>query len=550
MKKLLVLITIALLPLSTWAYDAIIDGIYYDLNTTEKTATVTYLYEYNVSNMGAYSGDVFIPSEVVSDAVKYKVTRINGYAFYYCSKMTSVSIPQSVTSIGLYAFSRSGLASVTIPSSVTSLGRYAFAQCSGLKSVSIPHGITSIEDYVFEDCNNLISVTIEATTPYTIKKSTFTNRKNATLHVPKGSKTAFEAADIWNEFKEIVEIPIIEFADAKVKALCVANWDANNDGEVSVTEAAAVDDLGDVFNYKNIETFDELQSFTGLKTLQGTFCGCSYLTSVVVPNNVAIIGDAAFSDCIRLKSITLPSNVTVIGESAFQSCGSLTTFTIPNSVTSLRDKAFRYCNNLKTLTIGSGVSDIRQYAFANCSLLTDVFCLAEEVPNTMSYSFEGTTIENVTLHVPEASLNAYKARYPWNGFKNIVAIGNEPAPDQPQCATPTIKYIGGKLTFDCETEGVEFVYNITMPANTVGQTGNNIDMPYTNTVSVYAKKEGYMNSDIATADIDVRGIQGDTNRDGKVTISDAVGVVNIILNNGEPQAAPALEEPIESMEAE
>ena len=260
MKKLLVLITIALLPLSTWAYDAIIDGIYYDLNTTEKTATVTYLYEYNVSNMGAYSGDVFIPSEVVSDAVKYKVTRINGYAFYYCSKMTSVSIPQSVTSIGLYAFSRSGLASVTIPSSVTSLGRYAFAQCSGLKSVSIPHGITSIEDYVFEDCNNLISVTIEATTPYTIKKSTFTNRKNATLHVPKGSKTAFEAADIWNEFKEIVEIPIIEFADAKVKALCVANWDANNDGEVSVTEAAAVDDLGDVFNYKSIETFEDRKS--------------------------------------------------------------------------------------------------------------------------------------------------------------------------------------------------------------------------------------------------------------------------------------------------
>jgi hypothetical protein len=126
--------------------------------------------------------------------------------------------------------------------------------------------------------------------------------------------------------------------------------------------------------------------------------------------------------------------------------------------------------------------------------------------------------------VPTTSIDAYKAAAPWSGFKTIVGL---------KCATPTIKYIGGKLLFECETEGVEFVYRITTPANTINQTGNNVDMPHTNTVSVYAKKSGYLNSDVATENIDVRGLKGDVTGDGEVTITDAVEVVNIIMGKDE-----------------
>ena len=103
------------------------------------------------------------------------------------------------------------------------------------------------------------------------------------------------------------------------------------------------------------------------------------------------------------------------------------------------------------------------------------------------------------------------------------------SPETKKCATPTIKYIGGKLLFECETEGVVFVYRIATPANTINQTGNNVDMPHTNIVSVYAKKEGYQNSDVATEDIDVCGLKGDVDGDGKVDVSDVVGTANIIL---------------------
>ena len=93
--------------------------------------------------------------------------------------------------------------------------------------------------------------------------------------------------------------------------------------------------------------------------------------------------------------------------------------------------------------------------------------------------------------------------------------------------------------FECETEGVEFVYSITTPANTANQTGNNVDMPHTNTVSVYAKKAGYMNSDVATEDIDVRGMKGNVNTDGEVNVGDIVSVCNVMagISTVDPQLA-------------
>ena len=91
-----------LLPLVASAYNAYIDGIYYNLNKTEKTAEVTYLDWQN--NYNAYSGNVVIPDEIIYNHVTYSVTSIGKEAFYLCSSLTSVTIPNSVTSIGAGAF--------------------------------------------------------------------------------------------------------------------------------------------------------------------------------------------------------------------------------------------------------------------------------------------------------------------------------------------------------------------------------------------------------------------------------------------------------------
>ena len=145
-------------------------------------------------------------SGLTSMTIGNSVTSIGSRAFSNCSGLTSVTIPNSVTSIADYAFYECrGLTSVTIGNSVTSIGSSAFRSCSGLTSVTIPNSVTSIGNYAFWNCSGLTSVTVENPEPAAIFASTFSNYANATLYVPVGAKAAYEAADYWKEFAQIVE---------------------------------------------------------------------------------------------------------------------------------------------------------------------------------------------------------------------------------------------------------------------------------------------------------------------------------------------------------
>lgn len=147
------------------------------------------------------------------------------------------------------------------------------------------------------------------------------------------------------------------------------------------------------------------------------------------------------------------------------------------------------------MTIGSGVDYISFNVFANCLELADVYCYAENVPSASGNVFDGSLIEYATLHVPAASLNAYKATSPWSEFGTFKTLEGE---EVQKCAMPTISYNKGELIFSSETEGAEYVSEIT-DTDIKKHYDATISLTATYNISVYAKKTGYDNSDIATA---------------------------------------------------
>ena len=136
--------------ITTYAYDACIDGIYY--NFYNYKATVVNENYGNGDSSNCYSGSVHIPYDVTYNGNVYEVNRISPFAFYGCTGLTSVTIPYGVTSIGQSAFyGCTGLTSVTIPITVTNIGIGAFEGCTGLASISIPNSVTSIGYKAFSE---------------------------------------------------------------------------------------------------------------------------------------------------------------------------------------------------------------------------------------------------------------------------------------------------------------------------------------------------------------------------------------------------------------
>ena len=158
------------------------------------------------------------------------------------------------------------------------------------------------------------------------------------------------------------------------------------------------------------------------------------------------------------------------------------------------------------MTIPNSVTSIEWCAFSGCNELTDVFCYAKNVPNTNYNTFRDSYIEYATLHVPESAINAYKETAPWSNFERIVTLIGE-IPEEftvKKCSTPTITYENGELVFKYETEGVTFVSDIRITYENQGTLNGDrlsLDIVKICTISVYATKDGYENSETATESI-------------------------------------------------
>ena len=416
------------------AYDCKVDGIYYNLNNDDKTASVTYIGFYSSNNKDAYVGNIIIPKSTTYNGTTYSVTSIGNRAFHGCSGLTSVTIPNSVTSIGEYAFYNcSGLTSVTIPNSVTSIGYGAFANCSGLTSVTIPNSITSISEFAFGGCSGLTSVTVDK------NNGTYDSRDNCNAIIHTSTNKLIVGCN-----NTIIPNSVTSIGD---NAFLVCS------GLTSVTIPDSVTSIGKYafYNCSGLTSVTIPNSVTSIG--YGAFGGCSGLTSVTVdknngtydsrdncnaiietstnklivgcknttiPNSVTSIGDRAFEGCSGLTSVTIGNSVTSIGKYAFAGCWGLTSVTIGNSVTSIGDYAFTDCSGLTSVTIGNSVTSIGYDAFRGCSGLTKLVSLAVEPPICGEGAFEKVDKTTCQLLVPEESINKYKTADQWKEFLNIL----------------------------------------------------------------------------------------------------------------------------------
>ena len=211
-----------------------IDGINYEIVAKAKQATVI------EKSSGKYSGEVVIPASVEYEGTICSVESIGYQAFYNCSGLTLVTIPNSVTSIEHAAFSGcSGLTSVTIPNSIESIGSSAFRDCSGLTSVSIGSGVKSIGYEAFANCPELLDVYCYAEkVPFT-ESDAFDGSypEYATLHVPDYAVESYKAKEPWSKFGKIIALsgqepevpevekcasPVVTYADGKLSMACDA----------------------------------------------------------------------------------------------------------------------------------------------------------------------------------------------------------------------------------------------------------------------------------------------------------------------------------------
>ncbi|MBQ9522120.1 MAG: leucine-rich repeat domain-containing protein [Oscillospiraceae bacterium] len=294
------------------------------------------------------------------------ITRIGAYVFYgwgdyKFSELSSVTIPDSVTSIGFAAFDDTALKRLDIPGSVKELETCSFCYINNLTEVTLAEGLCKIDARAFEGCGQLSSLTIPASVTE-IGEDAFKLCPNLILTVSPDSYAWRYALE--NTLRHKVSGGNTVYIAG---GTCGANliWTLDENGGMTFIGSGAMTDYA---HFKDEDT----EFWT---TTAPWFPYHNQIKSVKIPNGVTRIGSNAFygsndHQFPALSAVTLPDSVTSIGAVAFCNCDALTGMDIPLSVKTIEKWAFNHCDKLSALTIPASVTEIGVEAFIDCPNLT------------------------------------------------------------------------------------------------------------------------------------------------------------------------------------
>ena len=446
------------------AYDFKKDGFYYNLDSYDMTAIVTY-------GENPYKGNIIIPNEVSYNGRTMSVRTVGESAFKDCVDLTSIQFSNSISYIEERAFQNcTKIRKLTIPSNIGRIDRYAFYGCESLEELIIEDGESGLScgengtespSSVFDCKLKYLYIGRDIGYPGWGRTYDLDNTNLSTIII--GSGKTFVSG----------------FKGAKITKITIPS------NVISIAEGAFMD-------CKKLESVYFEDSDKELVWQE------AYDTTIDSGmESVSPFYDCPIKDAYIGRNITpTKGNIYLSGYEGPFDRTTVEKITISNSVTSLCGIA--YCDNIKELVIPSSVQEV--CGFRGSNSLMSVKCLNPTPPMIKRYSTlaENSTYLNGILYVPTGSVDIYKKDENWGKFFNIQEISNYDPSAKQRCEKPTISYNKGKILFYSVTDGS--ICHSTITDNDISTyVANEVQLEVTYNISVYATKPGYDDSETATA---------------------------------------------------
>lgn len=531
MKTRIILTIIAFLTfISTEATTFEVENIWYTITSDQ---TVCLVIEPSASGSGTsfvmrktYEGDIIIPETVTYEGTTYTVTAVENGTFMESPKLTSVSIPATVTDLGKTPFSAcsklnaitvapenpaytivDGLlydkavttllacpgtkaGAITIPSTVSTIATAAFHGCASITSVDIPQAVNEIGARAFYGCKKLTSIVVPEGVPC-VGDSMFYSCSSMTSVTLPQTITSIGANAFYhcNLLKTVALPDAVEEIHERAFNLCYSMTTVTTPANLKRIDYRAFD------NCTKLKGFTLPASFTLLDSL--AFCGCSEMRRIDVAEGNAVYSsvdgvlfnkDMTTLLCCpggKLGDYVVPESVTTIDDYGFYYCRTLQSITLPYSLKTIGNHAFRFCSALKTIALPPTLETIAHDAFSQCPNIKSFLCYAPNVPDIVSSTFNANNY-NVPLYVPYVALDDYQNAPYWQKFATILPISSD--------------VVAGILG-DANGDGEVTITDITVTVN-----------------AIIKQERNHFVWQMA-----------DMNFDGAITIADVTGIIDVVL---------------------